>query len=673
MTEARRTRPGTHFMMGNQACAEGILAAGCSFAAGYPITPASEILNALAGRLPRAGGTLLQSEDEIGAICAVIGASWAGCKALTCTSGPGISLMQENIGFAVATETPLVIVDVQRLGPSTGVPSVGLAGDMVQVARGSHGDYQIIALCPESPQEMFDLTIRAFNLAETYRVPVFLMADAFVAHMRERVTIPSPEAIRLSTRRITAPGTQPMERQDFLDPEVAAMPVFGRGLQAHVTSSCHDEHGMRNLSDPEVMHRFITRPVEKILAHRDRIVQVEGDPRDSDLVMVAYGTVARAAKAAAELARAAGYRVDVLRLITCWPLPDREIRRAAENTRYLLVLENNLGQLYPYIRAEAAHACPVDFLGPQLLGQIHDPHYILARIEETLTAMRSAMRPAEHPLRKYMRPHVQKTTTCPGCGNGIVAQAILRAIDELGLALEDFVFVSGIGCSAWIPSPLFAADTLHTTHGRPVAFATGVKLGLPEKHVLVASGDGDLCAIGGNHLIHAARRNIDLTVVLVNNGIYAMTGGQTAPTTPRGIATITHPFGSLEHAFDISALVRAAGAAYVARWTTAHPRQLKKAIQEAIRKKGFSLVEALSQCPVQYGRAAGLGKAADMLRRFRENSIQLKQAQELPSAELAGRIVVGTLADEEKPELASEWARLQKELSREEEPWAGPR
>jgi len=268
------------------------------------------------------------------------------------------------------------------------------------------------------------------------------------------------------------------------------------------------------------------------------------------------------------------------------------------------------------------------------------------------------MNAVAHPFRRYMRTHVTRTTTCPGCGNGIITQAILRAIEELGLDMDDFVFVSGIGCSAWIPTPLFAADTLHTTHGRPIAFATGVKLGLPEKNVLVASGDGDLAAIGGNHLIHAARRNIDLTVVLVNNGIYGMTGGQTAPTTPRGVTTITSPFGALEHTFvDISAMVAAAGASYVARWTTYHPRQMTRSIKKAIRKKGFALVEAISQCPVQFGRAANLGKAVDILKYYKERSIRIQKARDLDEEALKGKIVLGEFVDVEKAELSSSQAR----------------
>ena len=377
-----RVQTGTHFEMGNWACTEGAIAAGCNFAAGYPITPASEVANMLAARLPKVSGTFLQTEDEIAAVCSAIGASWSGCKAMTVTSGPGISLMQENIGYAVATETPLVIIDVQRYGPSTGVPSVGLAGDIVQVARGSHGDYQIVALCPESPQETFDLTIRAFNLAEKYRVPVFVMTDGFIGHMREQIVIPEVGRIELAYRKIAAPAVSVLDRQDYLDVNVAPMPVFGRGLKAHVTSSCHDEHGMRNLTDPEVMHRYTMRPIEKILSHRDDIVQVDDDCDGARIALVSYGTVARSARAAARLARKEGIAAGTLRLLTCWPFPDQEIRRVAEKVDHIIVLENNTGQLYPYIKAEAAGSCSVSFLGPQILGQIHDPNYVLERIKE---------------------------------------------------------------------------------------------------------------------------------------------------------------------------------------------------------------------------------------------------------------------------------------------------
>lgn len=382
-----RVRTGNHFQMGNWACAEGALAAGCDFAAGYPITPASEVANYLARRLPEADGVFLQTEDEISACCAAVGAAWAGRRAMTVTSGPGISLMQETIGFAVATETPLVIVDVQRFGPSTGVPSVGLTADMTQVAFGSHGDYQIIALAPDTPQAMFDVMIRAFDLAERYRVPVFVMADGFLGHMRERISIPQPESVRVGTRRIATPAATVLERNDFLDVNVAPMPVFGRGLKAHVTSSCHDAHGMRNLTDPAVMHNYVVTPIEKILSHRDDIVQVEERrTADAELVLVAYGTVSRCAAAALDMARAEGLPVGLLRLVTCWPLPDRELAEAAARAAHLLVLENNRGQMFPYIKAACgADAGKVHFMGPANLGQIQEPEAILNVIREILS------------------------------------------------------------------------------------------------------------------------------------------------------------------------------------------------------------------------------------------------------------------------------------------------
>jgi len=369
--------------MGNIAVAEGAAAAGCDFVSGYPITPASEIVNRLSVTLPALGGGFLQTEDEISAICAAIGASWSGCKSMTATSGPGISLMQENIGYAAATETPLVIVDVQRLGPSTGVPSVGVAGDVIQIAHGSHGDYQIIALCPESPQEMFDMTVQAFNLAEAYRVPVFLLADAFIGHMREQVVIPEQEKLSLVKRKLPPAGSDPMSRHDFLDPSVAPMPVFGHGFKTHVTGSCHDKNGMRNLSDPQIMHDFISKPIEKILRHRDRIIELESDFAPGDTLLVSYGTASRSAKAARAQGRLEGMTLGFLRLKTIWPFPAKEIEVISQQVKRMIVLENNTGQLFPYIKAEAASACRVDFLAPKILGQIHDPVYILEYIKET--------------------------------------------------------------------------------------------------------------------------------------------------------------------------------------------------------------------------------------------------------------------------------------------------
>lgn len=370
-------------MQGNIACAEGALAAGCSFMAGYPITPASEIAEQMAARLPalrKDNGVFIQMEDEISSLAAVIGASWTGKKAMTATSGPGISLMQEHIGFAVGTETPCVIVDVQRGGPTTGIPSVELQGDTVQVRRGSHGEYQIIAIAPSSPQELFDHTIAAFNLAERYRTPVFVMSDAFIGHMREEVVIPAPDEIEIIERTIPEKGFDSETDQGFLSEDVAPMPVFGRGFKSHVTSSCHTETGTRNVTDACALDNFIRKLNAKIEKHRDSIVRVDDRTGGADIALFAYGSVYRAACAASDAARREGMHVGIFRPITIWPFPDKEISEMSKRVKAILVMENNLGQLVPYIKAESS--CPVHFIAPEILGTMHDIRSILNKLKE---------------------------------------------------------------------------------------------------------------------------------------------------------------------------------------------------------------------------------------------------------------------------------------------------
>ncbi|MBT4611689.1 MAG: 2-oxoglutarate synthase [Gemmatimonadetes bacterium] len=250
---------------------------------------------------------------------------------------------------------------------------------------------------------------------------------------------------------------------------------------------------------------------------------------------------------------------------------------------------------------------------------------------------------ARHPMAKYLRPGAEVTTFCPGCGDGMIAHSVLRALDDDGADLDDFAFVCGIGCAGWIPSPYINVDTLHTTHGRPLAFATGVKLAQPDTKVVVISGDGDLTAIGGNHLIHAARRDMDLTVICVNNRIYGMTGGQVAPTTPEGVKTATTPYGAEGRPFDLCRLVEAAGATYVARWTTAQPRFITRSVKRALAHKGFAFIEVMSQCPVHFGKLSGEGSGAHMHDIMRDNSVPLRRAAGLDPADLDGKWVVGEL------------------------------
>ena len=270
-----------------------------------------------------------------------------------------------------------------------------------------------------------------------------------------------------------------------------------------------------------------------------------------------------------------------------------------------------------------------------------------------------------HPLAKYLRKGSRSHTHCSGCGNGIVAQSFLRAIDETGISMKNVVCVAGIGCSGWIPSPFFDVDTLHTTHGRPIAFATGVKLGKPDMEVVVFTGDGDCSAIGGNHLIHAARRNIGLKVICVNNMIYGMTGGEAAPTTPKGTKTTTTPFGSLERPFDLSKLVAAAGGSYVSRWTTYHVAALVASMKKVLTRKGFSFIEVISQCPVHYGRRIGITDPVEMMRYFQKQSVPVEKARGLSEQELSGKFVIGEFVDTKVPELSELYAELFEATSRE--------
>lgn len=264
---------------------------------------------------------------------------------------------------------------------------------------------------------------------------------------------------------------------------------------------------------------------------------------------------------------------------------------------------------------------------------------------------------------KYLRLDKFPLIWCPGCGDGIVLKSLLRAIDHIGLKKDEITMVSGIGCSSRLPGYV-DFNTLHTTHGRAIAFATGVKLARPEMNVIVITGDGDATAIGGNHYIHAARRNIDLTVILFNNHIYGMTGGQVSPTTPVGKRASTAPFGNIEPPFNISGLAQAAGASFVARSTVQSALRLEKLIERAIRKKGFSLVEVYTPCPTAYGRRNRLGAGADMLRELGESSVPVEKAATMSPEELEGKIVTGVFVDVDKPEYTQEYARLQQRLSK---------
>lgn len=377
----QRVLTGSHFMNGDTACAEGALAAGCLYFGGYPITPSTEIAERLAQRLPGVGGAYVQMEDELGSIVSVIGAAWGGVRAMTATSGPGASLMMESIGLAAMTESPCVIVNVQRGGPSTGLPTLVAQADVMQARWGSHGDIQAIALAPASCQEMFDLTVLAFNLADRFRHPVFILADEAVGHMTERVVIPAAEAISRLPRSlpVLTPGEAYEPFRTLDDTLVPPMPRPGLGFGAHITSLTHDERGYP-ATDAPTHDRLVRRLSDKIACHAAEITCVEAvDLDDAEVAVVTYGSTSRTAKRAVAMARQAGIRAGILRLVSLWPFPDAEVAALNGRVGSIVVAELNLGQ----VRREVERVARVPVFGAHHAGgALMPPELILESIKE---------------------------------------------------------------------------------------------------------------------------------------------------------------------------------------------------------------------------------------------------------------------------------------------------
>jgi len=360
---------GMRYFSGNEAAAEGAIASGCRFYAGYPITPSSELMERMAARLPEVGGVFIQMEDEIASISAVIGASWAGAKAMTATSGPGFSLMQEALGYAAFTETPCVVVDVQRAGPCTGQATRVGSGDIMQAKWGSHGDYQVIALSPWSVQEMYDLTLRGFNLSERYRVPTFVMAEEAVGHLRENMLIPAKVEV---WNRKKAKGKAPFGTEE--DDGVPPMPAFGEGERLAVTGSTHDPFGYRKTDDGAVHAQLVQRINEKILKNRDAIIETESHfLDDAEWAVIAYGFTARTSLYTVKRLRKDGIRVGMLRLKTLWPFPEEVVRSVGKKVTGVIVPEMNRGQVAGEVKKVCS--CDVISLG-QTDGEIIRPEKI---------------------------------------------------------------------------------------------------------------------------------------------------------------------------------------------------------------------------------------------------------------------------------------------------------
>jgi len=363
------------FDLGDIACAWGALYAGCSFYAGYPITPASEIAEFLSKELPRTGGRFIQMEDEIASMAAIIGAAWAGGRSMTATSGPGFSLMQENLGYAIMTETPCVVVNVQRSGPSTGQATKPAQGDMMQARWGTHGDHEMIALCPNSAQESFDLTARAFEIAHALRLPVLVMLDGEVGHLRETFDLKLPmEPLKLPAP--PKPSDAPPFGGDPLPPHV----LFGEGRYLHVTGSTHKPDGTRDVTTPEVHDQLVRRLARKVEQNRKALKDVEKDiPDRTKTVVMCYGAPSRPAAAAVEAARKDGLKVGYLRLRTVWPFPGDELEGLPSSVETVLVPEMNMGQL----SREAERFTDKKVVCASKLGGVcHTMREILSKIKE---------------------------------------------------------------------------------------------------------------------------------------------------------------------------------------------------------------------------------------------------------------------------------------------------
>lgn len=368
-------------LQGNEAIVEGALRAGCRFFAGYPITPATEISELLSARLPALDGTFIQMEDEIASLGAVIGASLAGVKAMTATSGPGFSLMQEHIGYAVIAEVPCVIVNVMRGGPSTGLPTFPAQGDVMQARWGTHGDHPIIVLSASTVRECYDITIRAFNLSEKFRNPVIVLIDEVVAHMREKVTFSDDEEIEILNR--IKPTVPPEWYIPFEDTPsgVPAMANFGEGYRYHVTGLTHDIRGFPT-SRPDEIGPFISRLFRKISQHLPEIEAAEAyETEDAEITIIAYGSVARSARRAVREAREKGVRVGLLKLVTLWPFARLALEKVLQTSKVLIVPEMNMGQISREVKRVNRGIARVFTLN-KVDGTIITPEEILRRIEE---------------------------------------------------------------------------------------------------------------------------------------------------------------------------------------------------------------------------------------------------------------------------------------------------
>ena len=573
---------------GNEAAGYGAIKGGVRFVAAYPITPATELLEWMSPALAEVGGTLVQAEDELASINMAIGGSYGGVPSLTATSGPGLALMVESLGLAVASETPVVVVDVMRVGPSTGIPTKSEQGDLNIALYGLHGDAPHLVLAPNSVADCLFTTEWAVRLAEALQAPAIVLSDQFLGQTRAVIDRPADRPGDRPGPRLVAEANQPGYKRYSLTPDgVSPMAIPGTPGVAYTADGL--EHGERGTpSSQGVDHLAQLDKRQRKLDHFEYgagWADVEGD---GDLAVITFGSCTGVLREALARARSDGIGARLVSLRLLSPAQPSRLAAALDGVRRVIVIEqNHTGQFFRHLRAEYDPARRGHVAAPPgrpavQPGRDSSP---ARRMESNVTGMLS-----HTDFKSDIKP-----VWCPGCGDFGVVNALTKALAKMELRPEDVAVVSGIGCSSRIPA-YTSCYGFHGVHGRALAAGTGLKVARPDLTVIVTGGDGDGYSIGGNHFLHACRRNVDMTYIVMDNRVYGMTKGQPSPTTEPEWDSKLAPEGTGLREFRPMVLALSTGANFIARAFTGDPNGLADIIVQAVRHPGFSFIEVLSPC-----------------------------------------------------------------------------
>jgi len=621
---------GNIFISGNTACAYGAFVAGVRFFAGYPITPSSEIFSMMQKLIPRFGGVAYAPEDELASIGMVIGASLCGAKAMTATSGPGFSLMQEELGFAILNEVPLVIIDAMRVGPSTGQPTKPTSADISAIIHGRHGDCgdAVVVLSPSSVTECFFMTVSAFNIAEQFRVPVIIALDGYLSQLEEPFTM--PRHLWVYDRINDATGTQ-----FGVDGAVSNFLPIGGARPIAYTGVIHDASGTRKSFDTLACYSLISHLLKKQMNILDDIEKMNVympvrqetyRVADAEYLIVGYGVGSRAVKDAVVKLRSDGIMAGAIFLKTLWPLND-EMFAAYRHISRIVVAENNTGQMFsllsrffpserlvsfpkydgePIRTSELYLSCARLFRADTrpIVSVVHDAACNDAAYKKDLEAQEKGCESEADYEQEECSDITEQTTYpfCAGCGHKTFADTLLDALKDSGLSVENTIFISGIGCGSIVPTT-FNAHLIKTSHGRALNAARAVSLLCPQHTIIVISGDGDLLNIGGNHLLHTIRekKRFPMACFCLDNANYGMTGGQSSSTTPNNAYDDTD---SAQTPFDLKQLLYdGCGIDFFARTSVYDRTHLKEMIMRAVsaaRNGTLAFVQVGSPCTTYF-------------------------------------------------------------------------